>query len=131
MLYIDQPVQTGFSYDELVHATFDLNQDGMITPLDPNQSPPSKVNASFGYGTYPSQKLDHTAKTTVEAGKMLWYFAEHWLSSFPEYKTSSNRVSVWVRTSPSQVLIAVLTRCRVTRTVASGLQNSPCSSTRV
>jgi hypothetical protein len=108
MLYIDQPVQTGFSYDELVPAIFDLNEDGLITPLGPNQSPPSKVNASYGYGTYPSQKFDHTTKTTPQSAKMLWYFAEHWLSSFPGYKTSSNQVSVWVRTSPLQPRVLFL-----------------------
>jgi hypothetical protein len=125
MLYIDQPVQTGFSYDELVPAIFDLNEDGLITPLSPNQPPPSKVNASYGYGTYPSQKFDHTTKTTPQSAKMLWYFAEHWLSSFPGYKTSSNQVSVWVRTSPSPTSTVVLTSDRVIHTVATGFRKQP------
>lgn len=96
VLYIDQPVQAGFSYDELVNATFDiLNADGFITPMDIEQSSPPAVNVSFGYGTYPSQNFNHTANTTVQAAKMLWHFAEHWLSSFPGYDTQSNELSIW------------------------------------
>lgn len=52
MLYIDQPVQVGFSYDKLVNATFDL-ESGLITPLNLKKSPLPHVNASFGYGVYP------------------------------------------------------------------------------
>jgi hypothetical protein len=97
MLYIDQPVQSGYSYDELVNATMSILGDGLVTPLGSDQSPPKAVNASFGYGTFPSQKFDHTTKTTVQSAKALWHFAEHWLSSFPGYKTSSNKIGVWVR----------------------------------
>lgn len=95
MLYIDQPVQTGFSWNELVNATFDLlTGDGLITPIDfdPSSLPP--VNASYGYGTYPNQLFNSTAKNTVQAAKSLWHFAEHWLSSFPGYATESNQIEI-------------------------------------
>lgn len=85
-------MQTGFSYDELTEATFDL-LSGTITPIDQPGTP--VVNASFGYGIYPSQNPNTTANNTVQAAKALWHFAEHWLSSFPGYTTQSNEISIW------------------------------------
>lgn len=92
VLYIDQPAQTGFSYSDLIDATFDV-LSGSITSIDQADLP--AVNASFGYGVYPDQNPDKTANNTVSAAKALWYFGEHWLSSFPKYKTESNKISVW------------------------------------
>lgn len=94
VLYIDQPVMAGFSYDELVNGTFDLSQV-LITPTEIDASSPPAVNASFGYGTYPSQNFNRTANNTVQAAKALWHFAEHWLSSFPGYATQSKDISIW------------------------------------
>ena len=99
MLYIDQPVHSGYSYDQLVNATMNIIDNGLVVPLDSDQSPPKAVNASFGYGTFTSQKFAHTTKTTVQSARALWHFAEHWLSSFPGYKTSSNKIGIWVRIS--------------------------------
>jgi carboxypeptidase C (cathepsin A) len=96
MLYIDQPVQTGFSYDKLTNGTFDLlNFGGLITPTDFTQSSTPQANATFGYGTFASQEFKKTANNTVLAAKAFWHFGEHWLSSFPEYKTSSKNIEVW------------------------------------
>lgn len=95
MLYIDQPVQVGFSYDELVNATFNILEGGIITPLDSDSPAMPASNGTFGYGTFPSQNFNSTANNTVQAAKLLWHFAEHWLSSFPGYDTQSNKLSVW------------------------------------
>lgn len=92
VLYIDQPVTTGFSYSDLIEATFDLST-GTVTPLEQVGVP--TVNASFGYGIYPSQGEGTTTNNTVQASKALWYFGEHWLSSFPGYQTESNQISIW------------------------------------
>jgi Serine carboxypeptidase len=94
ILYIDQPVQTGFSYDKLVNATYDLI-DNVITPSDPEQLQGVSVNLTFGVGTYSSQDSLATTNNTVTSAKALWHFAENWLSSFPEYKTTSNKISLW------------------------------------
>lgn len=85
-------MKTGFSYSELIEATFDV-LTGTITPLE-ETSPPA-VNASLGYGIFPDQSTNTTSNNTVQAGKALWYFGEHWLSSFPGYNTESNKISVW------------------------------------
>lgn len=94
LLYIDQPSGAGFSYSGVVNATYDILTQ-LVTPLK-SPSPPS-VNASFGYGTCASPDFKLTSHTTVQASKAVWHFAEHWLSSFPGYNTSSSSISVWVR----------------------------------
>lgn len=94
MLYIDQPAQTGFSYDSFVHATFDVSGGaGTITPLEAGQQPPTP-NVTFGVGTFASQNPLHSPNTTVTAAKALWHFAENWLTSFPKYSTNK-KLSIW------------------------------------
>ncbi|KIW32326.1 uncharacterized protein PV07_03880 [Cladophialophora immunda] len=94
MLYLDQPVQTGFSYDELVNGTFNIETQ-IITPEDFDTSPLPAINATFQVGTFPSQDPLHITNTTVSSARALWHAAEHWLSSFPGYSTSSNKLSIW------------------------------------
>lgn len=94
VLYIDQPVQTGFSYTELVNGTLDLLTLS-ITPAELNATSLPKVNTVFGYGTYPIQGPSQTVNNTVQAARALWHFGEHWLSSFPGYSTQSNKISIW------------------------------------
>lgn len=94
MLFIDQPVQCGYSYDTLVNGTFNLT-DEVITPLVFNGSVAADTDATTSWGTWPSQDPAHTTNTTVSSARALWHFGEHWLSSFPEYSTSSNKISFW------------------------------------
>ena len=90
MLYIDQPVQTGFSYDILTNGTLDL-VSGNITPDFSTQGALNKT------GTFSSQKLTSTANTTANAARHLWNFAQVWLQDFNVYKNKSDndRVSLW------------------------------------
>ena len=53
MLYLDQPVQVGFSYDVLASITNNL-ETGDITILNSTDSVPDQSN-TFLVGTYPSQ----------------------------------------------------------------------------
>jgi carboxypeptidase C (cathepsin A) len=94
MLYIDQPVQAGYSYSTLVNGTFDILAGGLINPEEINIAEPHPVNVTYGYGTWPDQQFNHTVNNTVTAGKALWHFAEHWLSSFPGYNTTSADISI-------------------------------------
>jgi hypothetical protein len=93
MLYIDQPVQVGFSYDTLVNATFSLTgiSNGMTGFVTPNGT----ANETEIPGTFPSQSLQGTSNTTRNAARVLWHFMQVWLQEFPEYHTSDERVSVW------------------------------------
>ena len=93
-LYIDQPVQTGFSYDQLANGSYDVNS-GVVTPLDSEQLASAHTNTTIGVGTFASQTYLGTTKSTVTSVKALWHFAETWLTSFPEYNTTSEKISVW------------------------------------
>lgn len=94
MLYIDQPVQTGYSYSTLVNGTFDILEGSVITPGVIDPANPPTANITYGYGTWPSQEFKRTANNTVIASKTLWHFAEHWLSSFPGYNTTSSDIAI-------------------------------------
>ncbi|KAK4033943.1 Alpha/Beta hydrolase protein [Parachaetomium inaequale] len=95
MLYIDQPVQTGFSYDRLVNGTVDetlLPYD--VTPLAPG-APVPELNSTFLLGTFPSQNPMSTANTSSTAALATWHFMQIWLKQFPQYKPSENKISIW------------------------------------
>ncbi|GES60621.1 carboxypeptidase S1 [Aspergillus terreus] len=90
MLYIDQPVQTGFSYDIATNGTLDL-LSGNVIPGSDAQGPFNQT------GTFSSQTLTSTANTTANAARHLWNFAQVWLQEFDVYKEQSknDRVSIW------------------------------------
>ncbi|KAH8728155.1 Alpha/Beta hydrolase protein [Phaeosphaeriaceae sp. PMI808] len=90
MLYIDQPVQVGFSYDKLVPSMLDLLTGG-ITPVNG----PATLNATHVSGILPSQNLGSAANTTMNAARILWKFTQIWSQEFPEHKSSDGRVSIW------------------------------------
>ena len=93
MLYIDQPVQTGFSYNSLIPGTFNLETSD-VTPLESYGILPNQ-NATFRVGTFSSQNPLQITNTSITSAKALWRFAEHWFTSFPEYNTKSKQVSIW------------------------------------
>ena len=101
MLYIDQPVSTGYSYTELVKGTLDLLFLGSpitstgITPFDDYKGSIPEQNATFIYGTFSEQNPQKTANSTLTAAKTLWHFAQAWFSDFPEYKTTDKSISIW------------------------------------
>lgn len=102
MLYVDQPVGTGYSYDAMTKSTLDLTFHGDFqkdgTGIVPFESWGSKVpaqNTTFVYGTLPSQNPYHTSNTTGVAAVTFWHFAQAWFGDFPEYTTSNSRVAMW------------------------------------
>ena len=78
MLYIDQPTQVGFSYDNLVNGTFNL-KTGVITPMDFSSGIP-ETNKTFFVGTFSGQNPNKTVNNTAIGGKALWHFAKVWLA---------------------------------------------------
>jgi carboxypeptidase D len=114
MLYIDQPVQTGFSYDRLVNATVDETLlPYIVTPLPPS-SPIPELNTTFLAGVFPSQDPLSTANTTSTAALAAWHFMQIWMQEyaqapndgipafantkshrFPIYKPKDNKFSIW------------------------------------
>ncbi|KAF2687333.1 putative carboxypeptidase S1 [Lentithecium fluviatile CBS 122367] len=90
MLYIDQPVQVGFSYDELVPSMLDL-LSGTIAPGNGSET----STATSVAGILPSQEPDQAANTTANAARILWQFTQVWLQEFPQHESSDDRVSIW------------------------------------
>ncbi|KAF3481026.1 carboxypeptidase S1 [Arthroderma uncinatum] len=92
MLYLDQPVQVGLSYDTLANFTRNLVTD-TITKLEPNDPIPEQ-NATFLVGTYASRDGTKTAQGTRNAAIALWHFAQVWFQEFPGYHPRDSRISI-------------------------------------
>ena len=79
MLYIDQPVQTGFSYDRLINGT--INELGLPYLVTPHKSMEGvEVNATNLAGVFPSQDKLSTANTTTMAAHAAWQFMQTWMT---------------------------------------------------
>lgn len=77
MLYIDQPVQVGFSYDSLVNGTLNqLEGPTAVRVADFSNSGPPEVNNTFLIGTFPSGNTTRTANTTAIASLAMWHFLQ-------------------------------------------------------
>lgn len=83
VLYIDQPVQVGFSYDELVNGTYAL-LDSNAMEGDEATSPihvgwdGEEQNTTFLVGTFASQNSTRLPNSTAAAAVALWHFAQTW-----------------------------------------------------
>lgn len=95
MLYVDQPVGAGYSYDTLVNSTINLLDGADIRSMQDYKGTIPAENQTFLYGTFASQDSGKTASTTAIAARTLWHFSQAWFQSFPEYKTQDKRVSLW------------------------------------
>ena len=103
MLYIDQPVQTGFSYDSLVNVTVD-QISGNVTVSNFSKGVP-QANNTFLVGTYPSQVSNFSANSTLNGARALWHFAQTWFAEFPDYKPNDDKISIWSESvSPEAIL---------------------------
>lgn len=93
MLYIDQPAQTGYSYDTLVSGT--LNQlTGLYTPHVFSSSHSFQENSTVLYGTFPSQSPMGTANNSMHVAHALYQFAQVWVNEYDlplSRKTSINK----------------------------------------
>lgn len=106
VLYIDQPVQVGFSYDTLNNGTYDLmalnvmDMDDSYSgtfpiKLDDFVDGIPETNSTFYVGTFASQNATQTANSTEHAAVALWHFAQTWFEEFPEYKPHDEKISLW------------------------------------
>lgn len=95
MLYIDQPDQTGLSYDTLNNGTQDLTDGSGNVAISDFSSGVPKQNNTFIVGTFPSQNLNSSANGTTNAARALWHFAQVWFENFPAYKPNDDRISIW------------------------------------
>ena len=68
MLYIDQPDQTGFSYDTPMNGTLDL-LTGDVTLLKDGDPIPQQDLSQTLVGTLPSQNPRNTANNSANAAQ--------------------------------------------------------------
>lgn len=98
MLYIDQPVQVGFSYDILTNVTKNLATGALfnseVRVANFSNGVPVQNN-TFYVGTMGSQLENHTANSTSHAAHAIWHFAQAWFEEFPFYKPRGGKVSIW------------------------------------
>ncbi|AEO59963.1 hypothetical protein MYCTH_2308690 [Thermothelomyces thermophilus ATCC 42464] len=99
MLYIDQPVQTGFSYDVLTNVTVQLDVDDpsepIITPTNFTDGHIPRTNNTFRIGTVGSQKASQVTNSTELSAHAMWHFLQTWLFEFPHYRSDDGRISLW------------------------------------
>lgn len=92
MLFLDQPVQVGLSYDTLQNITNNL-VTGEVEILN-DTSPFPEQNTTFLLGTYPSQDGNQTALGSVNAAKAAWHFLQTFTQEFPAYHPNDSRISI-------------------------------------
>lgn len=95
MLYVDQPVGAGYSYDALVNSTMNLLGRPDIKPMQDYEDSIPAENQTLLYGTFGSQNSNRTAPNSAIAARTLWHFSQAWFRGFPEYRTQDKRVSLW------------------------------------
>ncbi|KAF2181724.1 alpha/beta-hydrolase [Zopfia rhizophila CBS 207.26] len=91
MLYLDQPVQVGLSYDELTNVTVSSTNGTKVANFS---SGVPEQNNTFYVGTYGSQNRNMTTQGTMNSARALWHFAQVWFQEFPGYKPNDNRISI-------------------------------------
>ena len=100
MLYIDEPVQVGYSYDTLVNGT--LSTANVQGELDEPRVALANFsvgipeqNNTFFVGTFSSQNQTLTANSTSHATIALWHFTQTWFEEFLFYKPRDEKVGIW------------------------------------
>ncbi|KAL3455180.1 Alpha/Beta hydrolase protein [Aspergillus heterothallicus] len=93
VLWIDQPVQAGFSYDELTNATIDYSTSLISPILSGEEIPP--VNHTFNVGVFGSQDYNGTANSTTNGAVDMWNFLQVWLDEFPLYENRDQAIHIW------------------------------------
>lgn len=93
VLFIDQPTQVGFSYDEAVNSTVDFRTGVIAYPKSLPRDDPPWVLAN---GTLSSLNPNNTQNSTVIAARAAWHFLQGFLSAFPQYNPGQhpNRTTV-------------------------------------
>ncbi|KAL5408598.1 hypothetical protein PMIN03_006467 [Paraphaeosphaeria minitans] len=93
VLYVDQPNQVGFSYDEIVAGVFDalggLAGSGKVIPGGVGS------NLTNIQGRFASQNPATTAKTSKMAAKSMWYFLQVFFADFDINHGDKYSVSIW------------------------------------
>lgn len=74
MLYVDVPVQTGFSYTEAQNGTFDV----VANLFTPGAEEDIVINGSTTVASMSSQDGSRTLNTTQQVARQVWQFSQIW-----------------------------------------------------
>lgn len=86
MLYIDQPVKVGFSYDTLANGTFNALSTSLLPVVaDFAISGVPEQNETLFVGTFPSLTSNNTANSTGNAAPAVWSVLQTWLEEYVLY----------------------------------------------
>ena len=83
VLFIDQPNEVGFSYDEATKGSLDLFSGEITEP--PSSALDSSTSDTFLNGTFSSNNASNTANTTQIAAHTIWHMLQGFLGAFPQY----------------------------------------------
>ncbi|RMZ82394.1 hypothetical protein DV737_g2065, partial [Chaetothyriales sp. CBS 132003] len=83
IVFIDQPVQVGLSYDDPTNASLNLLNERFDYP--PTAAPSTQPAYTFLNGTFSSNQPEFTANTSHIAAQSLWHFLQGFLATFPQY----------------------------------------------
>lgn len=86
IIFIDQPVQVGFSYDTATNVSLNLLDE--LTIIPPTSVPVAQPEITFLNGTFGSGNPLFTVNTSQLAAQSMWHFLQTFLTSFPEYNTA-------------------------------------------
>lgn len=91
MLYIDQPVQTGFSYDVLTNGTIDEIESPFVVQVeDFAKEGLPETNITLLTGTFASQNISMAPVTTDMAAVAMWHFMQVWIQEYVPLTGSSD-----------------------------------------
>lgn len=89
MLYIDQPLYAGFSYDEVKDGLLDILTNDIY-------STPGSGNITMWPGKFGSQDPSRTVGTSQNAARILYEVVQIWTQHFPSCHTWEGRkLSIW------------------------------------
>ena len=90
ILFVDEPNEVGFSYDEATNGSMNLFTGDITEPPSP-LNPPLTAD-TFLNGTFSSNNASSTANTTQIAAQSVWHMLQAFLVAFPQYNpgTTSN-----------------------------------------
>ncbi|KAK4974057.1 hypothetical protein LTR66_011106 [Elasticomyces elasticus] len=99
VLFIDQPNQVGFSYDDLRNSSTVLLPPG-LAPSRAGSVPAQQnpvLKAFMLNGTVSSGTTNSTANTTEIAARATWHFLQSWLAAFPTYNPGQRSNSTQIK----------------------------------
>lgn len=107
ILFIDQPVQAGFSYDQPTNGSLNLLDETLLFP--PAEVPVTQPPYTFLNGTFSSNNPTSTANTSQLAAESVWHFLQGFLATFPQYSRPLQPVQSDVPIAPRSIDINLFT----------------------